>query len=245
MRGRWISLSLPRRLVSDLLSFAAKMPILPVQRQMQLGPLKMARAVRSARPSWVALFLKAFALTAQEFPELRRVYLKFPWPHLYEYHDSVAMLTVERSMEGEPAVLLMRLRTPARMSLTQIDEAIRNAQTAPIESIKEFRRELLLACLPLVLRRTLLWLALNVPRQRPHYFGTFCFTDLSPLGTESLRPLYPATVTLYYGQIAEDGTVVVRAAYDHRVLDGATMARALTRLEQLLNGEVAAELRRI
>src|SRR5205085_1715930 len=78
MRGRPIPLSLPRRLVSDLLSFAAKMPILPVQRQMHLGELKKARAARPVRPSWVALFLKAFALTAQEFPELRRVYLKFP-----------------------------------------------------------------------------------------------------------------------------------------------------------------------
>jgi len=35
---------------------------------------------------------------------------------------------------------------------------------------------------------------------------------------------------------------VFRAAYDHRVLDGATMARALSRLEELLNGVVAAEL---
>jgi pyruvate/2-oxoglutarate dehydrogenase complex dihydrolipoamide acyltransferase (E2) component len=88
-----------------------------------------------------------------------------------------------------------------------------------------------------------MWLGLNVSRQRPKYFGTFCFTDLSPLGTESLRPLFPATVTLYYGTISEDGAVVFRAAYDHRALDGATMARALTRLEQLLNGVVAAELR--
>ena len=57
-----------------------------------------------------------------------------------------------------------------------------------------------------------------------------------------LRPLFPATVTLYYGTIAEDGAVIFRAAYDHRALDGATMARALARLEQLLNGVVANEL---
>ena len=94
--------------------------------------------------------------------------------------------------------------------------------------------------IPIVL---LMWLGLNIGRQRPNYFGTFCFTDLSPLGTESLRPLFPATVTLYYGTISEEGAVVFRAAYDHRALDGATMARALTRLEQLLNGVVAGELR--
>jgi hypothetical protein len=97
MRGRSIPLSLPRRLVSDLLAFASKIPILPVQRQMHLGSLKAARAACPVRPAWVALFIKGFALTAQEFPELRRAYLKFPWPHLYEYEDSIAALTVERS----------------------------------------------------------------------------------------------------------------------------------------------------
>jgi len=243
MRGRSIPLSLPRRLVSDLLSFASKMPILPVQRQMHLGPLKAARAACAVRPSWIALFLKGFALAAQEFPELRRVYLKFPWPHLYEYRDSVAVLTVERSVDAEPAVLVMRIRGPAHLPIAKIDEAIHYARTAPVGEVKEFRRALLVARLPLVLRRLLMWLGLNVARQRPNYFGTFCFTDLSPLGTESLRPLFPATVTLYYGRISDDGAVVFRAAYDHRALDGDTMARALARLEQLLNGAVADELK--
>jgi hypothetical protein len=242
MRGRSIPLSLPRRLVSDLLSFASKMPILPVQRQMHLGPLQAARAARAVRPSWLAVFLKGFALVAQEFPELRRVYLEFPWPHLYEYGDSVAAITVERSIGAEPGVLVMRIKGPAWLPVSDIDQAIRYARTAPIEDVEDFRRALLVARLPLALRRSLMWLGLNIGRQRPKYFGTFCFTDLSPLGTESLRPLFPATVTLYYGRIAEDGAVVFRAAYDHRVLDGATIARALARLEQVLNGAVAAEL---
>lgn len=242
MRGRPIPLSLPRRLVSDLLSFAAKMPILPVQRQMHLGALKAARTARPVRPSWVALFVKGFALVAQELPELRRAYVKLPWPHLYEYPHSVAALTVERAIGEEPAVLVMRVGHPAELPIASIDAAIDLARTAPIEDVKDFRRALLIARLPLLLRRALMWLGLNIGRQRPRFFGTFCLTDLSPLGTESLRPLFPATVTLYYGRMSEDGVVAVRAAYDHRVLDGATIARALARLEQLLNGAVAAEL---
>ena len=243
MRGRWIPLSLPRRLVSDLLAFASKIPILPVQRQMHLGPLQAARDAASARPAWIALFIKGFALAAEDLPELRRVYLKFPWPHLYEYPDSVAAITIERPIGDEPAVLVIRIDAPARVPVGEIDAAIRHARSAPVGEVKEFRRALLLACLPLVLRRLLMWLALNVARHRPRYFGTFCVTDLSPLGTESLRPLFPATVTVYYGRISEDGAVMVRAAYDHRALDGATIARALDRFEQLLNGVVASELR--
>jgi hypothetical protein len=35
----------------------------------------------------------------------------------------------------------------------------------------------------------------------------------------------------------------VRVVYDHRVTDGATVARALARLEAVLTGEVLNELR--
>jgi pyruvate/2-oxoglutarate dehydrogenase complex dihydrolipoamide acyltransferase (E2) component len=51
------------------------------------------------------------------------------------------------------------------------------------------------------------------------------------------------TSTLNYGVIAPDGSVDVRLTYDHRVLDGATVARALADLERVLNCEILAELR--
>jgi hypothetical protein len=37
--------------------------------------------------------------------------------------------------------------------------------------------------------------------------------------------------------------VPVRVVYDHRVMDGSTVARALGCLEQVLAGEIADELR--
>ncbi|MDP2296757.1 MAG: 2-oxo acid dehydrogenase subunit E2, partial [Pseudolabrys sp.] len=43
--------------------------------------------------------------------------------------------------------------------------------------------------------------------------------------------------------IDRDGNVNVRIIYDHRVLDGATVARALARLEEILNTEIVSELR--
>jgi pyruvate/2-oxoglutarate dehydrogenase complex dihydrolipoamide acyltransferase (E2) component len=43
--------------------------------------------------------------------------------------------------------------------------------------------------------------------------------------------------------VQEDGSVSVRITYDHRVLDGATAARTLMSLEDVLNGEILAELR--
>ena len=55
--------------------------------------------------------------------------------------------------------------------------------------------------------------------------------------------LSPLTTTLNYGVIAADGSVDVRIIYDHRVLNGSTVARALASLEAELTGPTLAELR--
>jgi len=79
--------------------------------------------------------------------------------------------------------------------------------------------------------------------RRVRNWGTFGVSVYSGLGAESLHPLSPLTTTLNYGVIAEDGTVDVRIIYDHRVLDGGTVARALEHLERILQCEILAELR--
>jgi hypothetical protein len=73
--------------------------------------------------------------------------------------------------------------------------------------------------------------------------GTYGVTSYAGLGAASLHPLSPLTSTLSYGVIGPDGAVDVRVVYDHRVLDGATVARALADLERVLNHEIVAELR--
>jgi pyruvate/2-oxoglutarate dehydrogenase complex dihydrolipoamide acyltransferase (E2) component len=57
-----------------------------------------------------------------------------------------------------------------------------------------------------------------------------------------LRPLAPCTVVLNYGVIAADGTVDVRFNYDHRVMDGATVARALQAFERILTESLLREV---
>jgi pyruvate/2-oxoglutarate dehydrogenase complex dihydrolipoamide acyltransferase (E2) component len=48
---------------------------------------------------------------------------------------------------------------------------------------------------------------------------------------------------LNYGIIEPDGAVSVRIIYDHRVMNGATVARALNRLEEILTTTIVEELR--
>ena len=69
MRGRTIPLLPSRRVQNDFLYFANRTPILPVQRRMALGALLEARKTCPHRPPWTALFLRAYAILAQEMPE--------------------------------------------------------------------------------------------------------------------------------------------------------------------------------
>src|SRR6187402_72057 len=99
MRGRAIKLSRPRRLVNDLMRFSIGIPRVTVQRRMNLARLLAARAALEARPTWTAIFLKAYGLLAKETPELRRAYVRLPWPQLYEYPESVGSVAYERQWE--------------------------------------------------------------------------------------------------------------------------------------------------
>ena len=243
MRGRAIPLLPSRRVQNDFLYFANRTPILPVQRRMALGALVEARKANPHRPPWTALFLKAYAVLAQETPELRRVYIGMPRPHLYEYPSSVGMVAFERKTPGGAEVFAGRIKDPARRSLAELAEILRRFNETPLWDIKEFRRVLILGRLPLLLRRFLMWIGLNIGRQRANFFGTFGLSVYSALGAESLRPLFPCTAVLNYGVIAADGSVDVRLNYDHRVMDGAVVARALQSFEEILTHDVVAELK--
>ena len=243
MRGRWIGLSRPRRFLTDLLHFAAKVPTVPVQRKMALGEVAAARTAAPDRPSWPAIFLKAYACVAADFAPLRRAYVALPWPHLVEYPKTIASLAVERQFEDEPCVFFGRIGNPETRPLAEIHSKIRHFAEAPLETVSSYREMLTFAAIPRPIRRALFWLGLNLSSARPGKFGTFGLSVYSSLKAESLHPISPLTTTFNYGVIDPDGTVWVRLVYDHRVFDGATAARALDRLEAVLTGPILAELR--
>ncbi|HEY7158974.1 MAG TPA: 2-oxo acid dehydrogenase subunit E2 [Gemmataceae bacterium] len=242
--GVSIPLSLPRQLICDYLHFARKIPTVPVQRRMRLGEVVAARVATSLRPSWCALFTKAYGFVAAATPALRRAYMSFPRPHLYEHPINVASVAVERKFGDEDAVFFGHIRQPETLSLADIDLRLRRFKEEPMESIGDFRRILLMNRFPRPLRRLLWWIGLNVwGRKRAAFMGTSGITVYAGLGAASLHPLSLLTTTLNYGVIEPDGTVDVRLTYDHRVLDGATVARALAELERVLTHEILAELR--
>jgi hypothetical protein len=243
MYGKRIRLSPPRRLITDIMRLAATVPGVPVERLMDLGAVIAARRELSNRPPWVGIFAKAFALTAQEFPEIRRAYLKWPWPYLYEYHDSVAAITIDREYRGEPCVAVRMIKEPAALSLAVIAGMIHESKELPIEQLSDFRRAMTIASLPGILRRPAMWLAYSLPRQRANYFGTFSVTAVSFLGADALHLPNPTTSLLTFGVFGSDGRVPVRITMDHRVFDGLEIAKIMARLEAILNGPILEELR--
>jgi hypothetical protein len=243
VRGRWIALSIPRRIVTDLMHFSAGLPWIVAQREMVLDVARAAREAHRERPTWTALFTKAYAIVAGEFPELRRAYMRLPWPHLFEYQTSAASVVVERDFGGEPGLMFVRIKEPDTIPIVQIGRLIRDGKTDAYAADPHVRLLLRIAALPLPLRRLAWWIALNLPRVRGNYLGTFGLSTVAALGTEILQPRSPLTTILTYGVIDDRGNVTVRAVFDHRVLDAMTMAKALGRLEQVLNGAVADELR--
>jgi hypothetical protein len=234
----------PRRLVCDLLYFAQKVPTVPVQRVIDVSDLAQARLQLTFRPSWCAIFTKAYALVADAVPELRRFYLPLWRPHLFEAAYNVASVAVERDFHGEPGVFFGKLKQPERLSLVALDDQLRQFKEVPLESVGAFRRALRVGRLPGPLRRLLWRIALNTTGgNRLRYLGTFGVSVYSALGAESLHPISPLTTLLNYGLIGPDGRVPVRIVYDHRVMDGATVARALGLLQQVLSRDLLAELR--
>ncbi len=242
--GRSLALSLPRRFVGDLVHFARQVPTVPVQRRMALAEVAGVRAGVSPRVGWAAVFTKAFALTAALRPELRRAYLSFPVPHLYEHPFSIASVAVERQWRGEDAVFFGQLKEPEAMPLAEIQSWLRHLRDRPVESISSFRRTLNLARLPRPLRRAAWWFGLNAwGRKRAHYLGTFGVSVYAALGAASLHPLSPLAVALNYGVLDAEGMMDVRLVYDHRVMDGGTVARALAAMEDVLRRQILEELR--
>jgi hypothetical protein len=243
MRGTVRKISTPRRFIIDLMRASAGVPFVSLSRPLNVRQLVEARAASARPPGWAAIFVKAFCLVAKDEPVLRTLYAKWPWPHFYELPRSIAMVAIARVEDGEECVLPERLARADELPLTEIDAQIRRAKDAPIEEIPAFRRILKATRLPMPLRRLLWAVALNIGRLHANNFGSVTVTSVAAYGGGQLHAISPGPFVLSYDRVAADQTIDVVIRWDHRVSDAALIAKVLTRLEQVLNSEIAVELR--
>ncbi len=148
-------------MIGDLMHVSRKLPSIPVQRRMNLGDVLAARAQASPRPSWCAIFTKAFAIVAADSPDLRQSYLSLPWSHLYEHPISIASVAVEKPVGKEMAVFFAKLRRPNRHKLAALDRYLKWFATSPKANMGLAQLGLWISLLPWPLRRLLWWYSLN------------------------------------------------------------------------------------
>jgi hypothetical protein len=215
-----------------------------VSRVLCVSELLAPRIRHACRPSWACLFMKAYALVGAEHSPLRRAYLEFPWPRLYEHPWMNCALAIERTYQGEEGVFVGIFRAPERQTLVQLQQALAWYKNESLEKVGFYRQALRFSHVPTPVRRMFWWSTLNVSGyKRCKRFGTFGLSSYGNQGAENLHPISPLSTTLTYGPIdPATGQVVVKLIYDHRVLDGAYIARRLRDIEDSLNGSIKAEL---
>src|SRR5262249_52481781 len=151
---------------------------------------------------------KAFAAVANQRPELRRTYLNYPWPHLWQADETIASIAVEREYHGEPGVFFGFLRAPDQTPLSELAATLDEWKTKPVEEIRAFRRQIKYASWSLPVRRFLWWYATAWSGHlKAKNFGTFGLSMTGASGATALNLIGPLTTALNTGTVQDDGTV--------------------------------------
>lgn len=234
-----------RGFISDLVSLAQSVPLFPVDRMMPLAEVAAARSAAAVRVGWAAIFLKAYAGVAAEMPALRTWLIRRAiWglpARLATASQSIASVAINRTDTGDDRLFFARLPHPESRSLPDIQQFLDHCVTAPLEEV--FGRQLQLESLPGPLRRAVLWANINsASPKRCTRIGTFSLSTLAGLGASNHGHPTICTTSLSFTPLETDGRCRVTLICDHRVLDGATAARALGALEAMLCGPIMAEL---
>jgi hypothetical protein len=243
-RGRNIPLSGARTLIGDFLAICQPIPLAHGERRIDVRALREAVEARRPRLDWLPVFFKAYAIVAANRPVLRRHFVRRPWAHLYEHPENIGCVVMSRRLEGDDALFYLPINNPERIPLLEIQRILKDAQKRPIAEIPAFRRQVRLLRIPGLLRRALLRLGNNwATRQRARRVGTFGMSVLASMGIANLTTLVPWTTMIHYTPFDENGSMLLRVALDHRVLDGLEMAYALREMEEVLNRQILEEVK--
>jgi hypothetical protein len=96
--------------------------------------------------------------------------------------------------------------------------------------------------LPQPIRRLAWAVGLNFGRQRGNYFGTLLITSVAAFGGGEVEALGPQSFILSYDRLSGDNSIDVMIRWDHRITDAAFIGSELSRLEQILNSQIADEM---
>jgi hypothetical protein len=231
-------------MVSLLLSYHQAMPICAHDRLIDLSELVEVRRNSAVRISWPVIFMKAYSLVGAANPILRRWHQDFPWKHQGESPDVVPMVAVTRRYRDDDWLFFGRFDKADQRALDELQTRLDQYQTHPVEIA--FRTQRRFSMYPRFVRRLVFWGKMNLSgNRRLKRLGTFGLTTISGAGATIQMPPTPNTSAITYGPMDENEQSLVTIAYDHRLMDGMTVARLLQELDDTLHGPVLQELREL
>ncbi|APZ93908.1 hypothetical protein [Fuerstiella marisgermanici] len=241
--GAWKRLPQSRRFIVDFMHFAKRVPSQALTRNFRLGDMPQLRTSLKSRIGWAAIFLKAYSVMAARHPDLRQVFMKYPWMHLYEHPHQLARVAVARPYKGNDWIFFQCISDAHKKSLSEIQAILTAAATDPVEDIPLFRLQYVFSMLPSFLRRMVWWGVLHISGAiRCGQTGTLGFTTVASSGGISIHPPSVGNIILTYGPVDDTGAVRVTLVYDHRVYDGLTIANYLAEFEEVMNQQITTEL---
>jgi hypothetical protein len=239
-RGCRIEIPFSRRCMIDFMYFSQKMSkhLVSAELNLDLSELARAREKSQQKISWFAIYIKAFAMVSAKYPELRQVLFSYPFPYLYQYQRTVAMLAIEREIEQENMVMYLKIDSPEKLSLESIHQMIHESKTMNPQDNLSFRRFLKFNRFPFLLRRLYWWMGVHLPMFKMHYFGTFGVTGAGR-GLRSLTIKSPVGVNFVF----DTASGLFRLFWDHRLFDGVIVTRMLNELQHIFDTTILKELK--
>lgn len=196
-----------------------------------------------------AIMLKAIGIAQRKHPDSRTVLL--PWGRVATLNQIVAGVTVEKFIDGRPAVYFAAIKDPDTKSVEQIAAELREYGQGDVTEVPHLATQHRFTNMPWLLRRLILWLGTSHPFIRMRYMGaTFGFSTLGRFKLQAIIPPCVTTSTLGVGGVEDravvrNGQVQVRPMitmtlnFDHRLIDGGPAARFLEDVRLLMEGGLA------
>jgi pyruvate/2-oxoglutarate dehydrogenase complex dihydrolipoamide acyltransferase (E2) component len=193
-----------------------------------------------------SIMLKAIALAQREHPLSRTQQLTTG--KLITLNQITAGFTVERNVNGTPAVFFGTIENADNKSILEIAAELRAYSKDPIESIPQLKLQMQCLNYPNWVRKLVLHLGLLFPALRMKIIpASFGLTSVGRWGCKTGIPPCITTTSFGVGKVFDRAIVVNRKivikpllsvtyVFDHRILDGGPACRFMRDLTGLLEG---------
>lgn len=196
--------------------------------------------------SFTAILLKAISIAQREHP-LTRTHA-IPLGKLVTMNRICSGFTVEREVDGTPAVFFGTIKNSDSKPLIEIARELRSYAQDDMKSIPQLNLQMRSLDVPGWVRRFIMHMCVWSPRLRQKLIpATFGISSVGKWGCKTGTPPSLCTTTFGVGEVEERPVVVNRQVhirpmvtltyvFDHKILDGGPACRFMKDVTDLLQG---------